>query len=76
VVGAGLETETEMMYGEGRVDDRLLRDDGRTHTAHNICYALAVSYRFIFLPMNDLARVYAELHSRWNLSKENPCMRV
>jgi hypothetical protein len=42
VVGADLETEieTEMMRGEGRADDGLLRGDGPAQTVHNIYYCL------------------------------------
>jgi hypothetical protein len=48
VVEADLETETEMMRGEGRADDGLLRGDGRTPTVHNIYYALVASHCVVF----------------------------
>lgn len=77
MVGADLETETEMMRGEGRADDRLLRDDGRTHTGCIIFAMPWLRHTASYFAMDDLGRVYADLHGRLhlklgNINKENP----
>jgi hypothetical protein len=71
VVGADLEIEieTEMMRGEGRADDGLLRGDGHAPTVHNIYYALVASHCVVFYQWIDPSRVYADAYNGFLMEK-------